>query len=240
MPYSARSKCGTGFTLIELLIVIAIIGILSTIIFSNFAQEKKRGDIKSAADALAADLQAMQADAQGGIRPITPPTQTVNGTVYQTTINGFGLLFTTSVIGEKGQYNNGDYVEFVDLLDDAKIKNIIPQVGPFFTPNVFDYQGDTSPNTDPTPWPIRTLPTSVVLSKISGLVSGTDTPLGRADIVFHQPSGSASLIGNGALFPTAITLTLKHTLLNICYSVTITQAGPTAVISKRQLVSCPS
>lgn len=60
-------KSRTGFTLIEILISIAIFAILTAIIFFNFANEKKRTAIKSAADQIGVDVQAMQTNALGGV-----------------------------------------------------------------------------------------------------------------------------------------------------------------------------
>ena len=60
-------KSGAGFTLIELLISIAIVGILSALMFSNFSQEKDRNDLKTTVHQLQTDFQTMQTNAQGGV-----------------------------------------------------------------------------------------------------------------------------------------------------------------------------
>lgn len=60
-------RSGAGFTLIEILISIAIFAILTAIIFFNFANEKNRTAIKSAANQIGVDVQAMQTNALGGV-----------------------------------------------------------------------------------------------------------------------------------------------------------------------------
>lgn len=56
-----------AFTLLELMITIAISGIITAMMFSNFASEKDRNNLKAAVRQLQVDLQASQTSAQSGI-----------------------------------------------------------------------------------------------------------------------------------------------------------------------------
>ena len=57
----------SGFTLVELMISVAIIVILTAMIFGDFNHESSRNALKSAVHQLQTDLQGMQANAQGGV-----------------------------------------------------------------------------------------------------------------------------------------------------------------------------
>lgn len=56
-----------AFTLLELMITIAISGIITAMMFSNFAAEKDRNNLKASVRQLQVDLQAAQTNAQSGI-----------------------------------------------------------------------------------------------------------------------------------------------------------------------------
>jgi prepilin-type N-terminal cleavage/methylation domain-containing protein len=73
-----------GFTLLELMISIAITGILTAMVFTNFSQEKERNALKNAINQIQTDLQAAQASAQGGVL--------YNGAVQL----GYGVSLTTN------------------------------------------------------------------------------------------------------------------------------------------------
>lgn len=60
-------KSGAGFTLLELLITIAISGILTAMMFTNFSKEKDRNNLKAAVRQVQVDLQATQNKAQAGV-----------------------------------------------------------------------------------------------------------------------------------------------------------------------------
>lgn len=77
------------------MISIAIIGILTAIIFTNFSQEKDRNALKSAVHQLQTDLQAMQTNAQAGV------------VTSGYTVGGYGLWLTMS--------NVDSYKLFVDV-----------------------------------------------------------------------------------------------------------------------------
>ncbi len=65
MRFSANSK--PGFTLVELLVSIAIIGILTSIVFVSFANQRERDSVKAAVAQAQIDLQDMQSNAQSGV-----------------------------------------------------------------------------------------------------------------------------------------------------------------------------
>lgn len=70
-----KRRSRSGFTLIELLVTIAITGILSVMMFSNFAKEKDRNALKAAVNQLQTDIKSMQTNAQSGIAlsGVVPP-----------------------------------------------------------------------------------------------------------------------------------------------------------------------
>ncbi|MBI5466704.1 MAG: prepilin-type N-terminal cleavage/methylation domain-containing protein, partial [Candidatus Kerfeldbacteria bacterium] len=84
---SISTKRHPGFTLIELLVTIAIIGILTVILFSNFANDQPRNAIKSAVTQLVSNLQSAQTAAQSGIIP----------SGLSDTAAGYGVAFRTGV-----------------------------------------------------------------------------------------------------------------------------------------------
>lgn len=73
-----------GFTLIELMFTIAIIGILTVIIFSNFSKERDRNALKEVVNQTQNDIQILQTNAQAGV------------SVAGATPNGFGITFATA------------------------------------------------------------------------------------------------------------------------------------------------
>jgi len=81
-----QQKNGAGFTLIELLISIAIVGILSAMMFSNFSKEKDRNALKGFVQQLQTDLQGAQINAQGGVQ--TTGVTSLLG--YGISLNGSG------------------------------------------------------------------------------------------------------------------------------------------------------
>lgn len=98
-----------AFTLIELLISIAIVGILSAMMFNNFAKEKDRNAIKGIVHKLQTDLQGIQTNAQSGVQ-----------TTGATSLLGYGIAIPTGgatyrVFAE--QNNSGRY----DVVDPADI-----------------------------------------------------------------------------------------------------------------------
>ncbi|MBI2984293.1 MAG: prepilin-type N-terminal cleavage/methylation domain-containing protein [Candidatus Kerfeldbacteria bacterium] len=64
MPFFSKPA---GLTLVELLISIAVIGILSSIVFVGFYQDRERSAVKRAAEQLQVDVQSAQNRAQSGV-----------------------------------------------------------------------------------------------------------------------------------------------------------------------------
>lgn len=79
-----RGSKHSGFTLIELIISIAIITIISSVLFINFANQNRRTAVRQAANQIALDLQKMYSDAQAGKLQAG------------STVRGYGLSFETT------------------------------------------------------------------------------------------------------------------------------------------------
>lgn len=96
-----------GFTLVELLFVIAISGILATIIFSNFSLEKDRSSLKTASRQLQSDLQAMQSKGQSGVLYNGNPTSGYGLYLDQTNPNNKSYILFADTTGATHVYNSG-------------------------------------------------------------------------------------------------------------------------------------
>lgn len=125
------------------------------------------------------------------------------------TAAGYGLLFT---------YPPGNsYQTFVDA------------TGGTYTADLYD--SGASP--DPTLL-TRTLSSNIRIIK---LTDSTNIPsYNRADVVFHVPNATVSLLGNISTSLTNLTIKLKNIQLNVCYAVSIQKTGGT--VTKRQLSTC--
>lgn len=99
-------KSGAGFTLLELLITIAISGILTAMMFTNFSKEKDRNNLKAAVRQVQTDLQAMQTNAQAGL---AQGASVPNG--YGIYIAGAGSTYTLfSDMNANNQYTAGEEI----------------------------------------------------------------------------------------------------------------------------------
>ncbi|MEK7637055.1 MAG: hypothetical protein AAB402_01515 [Patescibacteria group bacterium] len=192
------------------MISIAIIGILTAIIFTNFSQEKDRNALKSAVHQLQTDLQAMQTNAQGGV---------LTGNTVQ---NGYGIYFNKAnfLPSPPNPSSRYGYILFADATTDT--------LG--YLENPSTPSPDTNINT-------RVFPLGISIPRLADAVG---TSYSRVDLVFVKPDGRASINAfkesGGNDTPTSVTVTLKSAKLDICYAITVT--ANVGTVSKRQLASC--
>ncbi len=89
-----KLKIQKGFTLTELLVVLAIIGVISTMVFANYRQGEKQFSLQRSSFAVGQNIRNAQNMAMGAV--------TVGGSVP----TGYGIYFDIS--------NPGQYVVFAD------------------------------------------------------------------------------------------------------------------------------
>ncbi len=89
-----------GFTLIELLIVVAVVGILSTLVIVQFVQTREGRELEAAQEIVVADIRAMTTDARAG---------KVEATSHEAP-PAYGIAFTRQ---------SPEYTIFADLDDDG-------------------------------------------------------------------------------------------------------------------------
>lgn len=201
-----------GFTLIELLVTIAIIGILTVILFANFANDQPRNAIKAATTQLVTNLQRAQTSAQSGVIP----------SGLTDTASGYGVAFRTGNAALASCPWKNQYVLFADLPKGSADRtfNCNPLTSDVVMQNV-------------------ALPSNVEVVRLADSGGQTTSWL---FVVFSYPTGTVSFAHNGGSFNDASAtaeIVLKNTKINACYSAILTKAGPTPVINKRQLVNCP-
>ncbi|MEX0621599.1 MAG: prepilin-type N-terminal cleavage/methylation domain-containing protein [Candidatus Woykebacteria bacterium] len=90
-PFKPQLPVGKGFTLIELLIVIALIGILATVILANYNSFGARQEVKNAAEELKSELRKYQTFAISGQKN---PTQSVG--CLSSTLDSYSIIIDST------------------------------------------------------------------------------------------------------------------------------------------------
>lgn len=249
--YFFNKKSGAGFTLIELLITIAISGIITAIVFTGLRSEQQRSAAKDAADRIQVELQGLQNKIQsaislpskyctrGGIsfalqgkictvdedNDLNPPdngcgtnpgeVDNVQGRCIEGPPSGYGLTIANGAT---------TYTLFADM-----------PTGTTLTDGIFGGANDLTLALN------KPLGTNIQVAKLQAEGAGSAN---RLDITFGGANGRVAIYKNGgSMLPncgnacTSATITLKNTVKNVCYAVTIDQAS--GIVSKRQSTVCP-
>jgi prepilin-type N-terminal cleavage/methylation domain-containing protein len=120
-----------GFTLIELIISVAIITLLSAVLFINFSNQNRRASVRQAATQIALDLQKMYSKAQAGLEQ-GGATQLGYGLSLQTTQGSYSQFFDTTAAADSVYTDATELLQFRNLPANIVISSIQlkPRVGP--------------------------------------------------------------------------------------------------------------
>lgn len=227
-----QSRTKPAFTLVELMVSVAIIGILTAIIFVSFRNDQKRNDAKRAAEQLQVDIQDIQIMAQ-------------SGRVLNQTKLCFGGL------NDGGACTDSTQCPAPVATTATCISRAPLRYGVYITKNATNYRtyADIFGGVN---YVLDTPPDVVLLTRsfqshlkiVDIQAYGTNVPIGYVpfgvDISFDSPTAAVTLRGRpSAVLADNVVLTVQQTQAKICYSITVDRL--TGTVSRRQLASsaCP-